>query len=119
MSAAPIHLKVRDVALAAKKAYDEGRLSAQGPTPACQYRDLSGRPCAIGAALTDAQAGGLCGAIEWLIGKGRVRSRGHRALAHIRRAHDRWAGAEGPSEFAKHEAGFLKALRPYLAKTEA
>lgn len=40
--------QVRD---AARKAYDNNQLSAQGPTPQCLYEDVSGRPCAVGAAL--------------------------------------------------------------------
>lgn len=45
------------VKAAGLKAYEEGRLSAQGPTPACQYRDDSGRPCVIGAAIPDDHPG--------------------------------------------------------------
>lgn len=38
---------------AAREAFEAGDLSAQGPTPECKYRDASGRPCAIGAVLSD------------------------------------------------------------------
>lgn len=36
---------------AARKAYEEGQLSAQGPNPQCRYRDTVGLPCAVGAAV--------------------------------------------------------------------
>lgn len=39
------------VLAAGRKAYEEKRLSAQGPTPACLYRDESGCPCVVGSAM--------------------------------------------------------------------
>jgi hypothetical protein len=46
-------LTYEEVVLAGRKAYEEKRLSAQGPTPQCAYRDNSGCPCVVGAALPD------------------------------------------------------------------
>lgn len=46
-------ITLEDVLTAGRKAYEEKRLSAQGPTPACSYRDESGCPCVVGAAMTD------------------------------------------------------------------
>lgn len=40
-----------EVARNAAKAYKERRLSAQGTTPSCRYRDRSGCPCVIGASV--------------------------------------------------------------------
>jgi hypothetical protein len=36
-----------------REAYRKGRLSAQGPTPACMYRDKSDRPCIVGSCFDD------------------------------------------------------------------
>lgn len=46
-------LTLKDVVLAGRKAYEEGRLSAQNSTPQCAYRDKSGNPCVVGAAMSD------------------------------------------------------------------
>lgn len=92
---APIHLPIRDVALAAKKALDEGRLSAQGPTPACEYRDKSGRPCAIGAAISDEDVtyleGELSTGIFDLYGEGLVTTDDLSQLCELQGSHDNWA----------------------------
>jgi hypothetical protein len=50
-----------EVFLAAKKALDEGRLSAfvNDQNDSCEYRDEEGNPCAVGAAFTDDQAASL------------------------------------------------------------
>jgi len=44
-------LTLSDVKAAGLAALYAGKLSAQGPTPECAYRDDHGRPCVIGAAL--------------------------------------------------------------------
>ena len=49
-------ITLQEVRTAGRQAYNEKRLSAQGPTPMCAYRDDSGRPCIIGAAMTDEEA---------------------------------------------------------------
>lgn len=46
-----IKLTKNQVFKAALKAYEAKGLSAQGPTPRCEYRDPSGLPCAVGAAI--------------------------------------------------------------------
>lgn len=38
---------------AARRFYEAGKLSAQGPTPMCAYVDPSGLPCAVGAAFME------------------------------------------------------------------
>lgn len=95
MTATPIHLDVQTVARAALKAYDEGRLSAQGPSPACLYRDARGRPCAIGAAIPDDVAAAWDNAdepdIAALIDQGVVTSSDCSALARLQEEHDLWA----------------------------
>lgn len=54
-----LELKIKDVILAARKAFDKGELSNQNgsndPTRAL-YRDANGFPCAIGAAIDDEAA---------------------------------------------------------------
>lgn len=100
--ATPIHLDVQTVARAALKAYEEGRLSAQGPTPACRYRDASGRPCAIGAAIPDDVAASwdsLNGGsgVYTLIGAGEATTDGAIALMRLQDVHDLWTTG-GPVE---------------------
>lgn len=86
MTNAPIHLDVQTVARAALKAYKEGRLSAQGPTPACRYRDASGRPCAIGAAIPDDVAA------EWdNVSDSEFMVGAPFALKRLQMKHDQWA----------------------------
>lgn len=90
-----IHLTLKAVKEAGRKAYLEGRLSAQGPTPECAYRDKSGRPCIIGAALTDEEARALDhaddGSIDDLIREGLVKTAATAALPALQTAHDHWA----------------------------
>lgn len=104
-----ITLKARDVALAAKAAYDEKRLSAQGGTPGCYYRDASGRPCAVGAALTDEQAkkihngATVYGLVEFGIEFDEVV-----AVYLLQEAHDSWAMR------VNSEANFVRVLEAML-----
>lgn len=91
MAQAPIVLKAADVIAAARRAYEEGRLSAQGPTPECSYRDSSGLPCAIGAALTDEEANGLGGSIGSAVNWGDVVTDDKGRLTTLQTAHDLWA----------------------------
>lgn len=101
----PINLPLAKVVKAARKAYDEGRLSAQGPTPACRYRDRSGRPCAIGAALTDKRArecdGYGASDIPSLVRSGALVTDDVDALDNLQIAHDYWANgaANGATRF--------------------
>lgn len=94
----PIHLTLAQVREAGLKAYQEKRLSAQGPTPACRYRDESGRPCVIGAALTDPQAHQLEGAqismgVKHLAMAWRIEMDRPNELACLQSAHDSWCFA--------------------------
>ena len=120
----PIVLNVRDVALAAKKAFDEGRLSAQGPTPACKYRDDSGRPCAIGAALSadeiDRLLHGAEAEMETPIAGLAPHFRTDRldALTELQDAHDEWChtrGGSGPSTPKAAKRDFVRVLSRLLA----
>lgn len=107
MVSPPIHLELRTVALAAKKAFDEGRLSAQGPTPACEYRDCSGLPCAIGAALSDDFARGLPkNANVWAMREtGLITTDDFEGLRNLQDAHDRWTDEpSSPERKAKFES---------------
>jgi hypothetical protein len=117
MATPPITLNVRDVALAAKRAYDEGQLSAQGFTPECQYRDPSGRPCAIGASLDDETARRFdCRTftdVSCLARSRLIRTNDLRALKRLQTAHDNWVGGVAP------EAHFISTLTAILAETEA
>lgn len=47
-------LTLAEIKAAGLAAYHAGQLSAQGPEPACLYRDGAGRPCVIGAAMPEA-----------------------------------------------------------------
>lgn len=120
----PFRLTVREVALAAKKAFDEGRLSAQGPTPACEYRDKSGLPCAIGAALPDHVANRSEGCtVEELRSRGTVAlsEPAVNALSDLQDAHDDWCHARlglfglQPAEAEARFVAVLAALLPAKA----
>lgn len=89
----PIRLSLTLAAVkeAGLKAYNEKRLSAQGPTPACRYRDDSGRPCIIGASIPDEIAATLPSQYPvWLL-----RSYGvhidSETICYLQRLHDAWA----------------------------
>lgn len=93
--AKPFLLLAADAISAARAAYKRGELSAQGPTPACKYRDDSGRPCAIGAALSPRMraAWGLLkdASVYRLNYRGVLESDDMAALVRLQRAHDFWA----------------------------
>lgn len=103
---APIKLPKALVIEKATEAYQAGRLSAQGPHPACVYRDADGRPCVVGAALSDPDArrliddGGL--AIESLIYDGVVRTNAPRWLQRLQEAHDQWCSTDGKTRVIGH-----------------
>lgn len=105
---APIHLIAKEVALAALKAHAEGRLSAQGPTPACRYRDKSGLPCAIGVVLTDECARSIGNVnVLGLVQDGVISADDVGALLLLQNAHDDWSNYEKE----EGEAHFLAAAR--------
>jgi hypothetical protein len=122
----PIKLTLAQVKAAGLKAYEEKRLSAQGPTPACKYRDMSGLPCVVGAALSDDEAGrilafknehGMPGSIlgiEALSRLGIVQADCIGAIAGLQVIHDRWASAaeaQKTDRAAQAEAELLEMLR--------
>jgi len=94
-------ITLQDVVTAGRKAYDEKRLSAQGPTPTCAYRDKSCLPCVIGAAMTDEtvklikEKGWHNSTISQLINRQLVDVPPAEvmALVKIQDAHDKWAKA--------------------------
>lgn len=99
----PVTLNKLDVARAAAKAYREGRLSAQGRTPKCKYRDPAGCPCVIGAAIDDETAktwDGLVGStsVSWLQEIGYILTDDQEALVDLQIAHDNWAKKVAGSE---------------------
>lgn len=86
-----LHLTVQGVKAAGLKAYNEKRLSAQGPTPACKYRDDSGRPCIIGASIPDDIAATLPqSAPVWLLRSNGVHIDSEE-ICYLQRLHDAWA----------------------------
>lgn len=108
-----IHLTLAQVKKAGLLAYHEKRLSAQGPTPSCMYRDASGRPCVIGAALTDEQAAGIPESpLVSLIFGGMIVTGAIRGLPRLQELHDRWATAvrDQKPHIADAEAKFLALL---------
>lgn len=105
----PIHLRLLDVARAAKAAYDEGRLSAQNGG-ICSYR-WNAFPCAVGAYLDDETAK------VWDLGEALFHVKSTDVLAlhwagvfttddieglsRLQKAHDSWATRPdaGPASF--------------------
>lgn len=98
----------------AREAYETKRLSAQGPTPKCRYRDPSGRACVIGAALTDAEIASLPAMIEsddggaflitlgtpigTLIRRKVVKTDAREFLRELQHAHDQWVQGQASGE---------------------
>lgn len=101
-----IHLTAAKVFAAARLAYDENRLSAQGPTPECRYRDASGRPCAVGAAMTDKEAAllliynrtSVAGLPNKLV---TVELGDYDRISSLQEAHDEWARGGTPASFIR------------------
>lgn len=109
-----ITLNLEDVKAAARKAYAEGRLSAQAPEPVCEYRSVQdGKTyaCGIGAAMTDEQVAELLSTeggddFETLNGSGlddlslkyRIRTDDFAGVLAIQEAHDGWASLGGESQ---------------------
>lgn len=88
----PIRLLVADVRAAAIQAYREHRLSAQGPTPECAYRDASGLPCVIGAAMTDEEHAGIEEiSVLSLLDRRFIETDDIDTLIELQTAHDSWA----------------------------
>lgn len=117
----PIHLPLSLVIEKGRQAYLEGRLSAQGPTPACRYRDGSGRPCVIGAALSDEEAARLdatrCG-ITGLHTRALITTDREGFLVALQNAHDAWADrvVAGAHELARNSEARLRSLLGLEAK---
>jgi hypothetical protein len=109
--AEPIKLTLSQVIEAGRKAYLEGRLSAQGPNPVCRYRDPAGRPCVIGAALSDADAtafdrrygNGENSGVADLAAAGLLHLEGDEEdFIQLQAAHDDWAhGLESAHEWLR------------------
>lgn len=119
-------LTVKSIAQAALKAYDEKRLSAQGPTPCCAYRDPTGRPCAVGAGLPDDLAAQLDVAIHGgsmpiedaaYAGYVSIARADAFQLRELQKAHDAWANAVkwNPDLASQREADFLTIARSLAA----
>lgn len=94
----PITLSLAQVKEAGRKAYLEGRLSAQvtrNHIGKCKYRDLNGAPCVIGASLTDAQARRFdkraSSAISDLVAENLVKTNDLSGLCALQSAHDMWS----------------------------
>jgi hypothetical protein len=108
-----ITLTAANVFAAARLAYDNKQLSAQGPTPQCRYRDRSGRPCAVGAALTDEEAALVTEAYNMtpVMGLPRrlvtIELGNYSRIASLQEAHDNWARGTGT------EDDFVSQLKEY------
>lgn len=91
---------------AARRAYEAKRLSAQGPSPRCQYRDPVGLPCAVGAAIDPNELSYIDG---FKLRENEIGSVGslsfrkvfnvptheeERAIKDLQSSHDAWASAE-------------------------
>lgn len=101
----PIKLTYAEVVEAGRKAYLEKRLSAQGPTPECQYRDRSGRPCVVGSALSDTDAQRLHGTVQALVLANELAVDDVAAIGALQLAHDDWArGVMGRGRHSPNEA---------------
>jgi hypothetical protein len=98
-------------------------LSAQGNTPTCAYRDESGCPCAVGAALDDETAKLLDlqddTDVLSLISKGLLKADDEDGLIELQDLHDRWAKAVNGSPFygapEECEAAFVETLDRLLS----
>lgn len=117
-----MHLTARDTAIAALKAHEEKRLSAQGPTPQCSYMDPSGRPCAVGAAMPKdfARLHTNAGTVSHLVSEGYVTcpEGDEEKLEKLQTYHDVWASAvqtTGVDRTARLEADFLRVARELAA----
>lgn len=119
-----LKLTLAEVKTQGLKAYNEKRLSAQGPTPRCNYRDPSGRPCIVGAAIPDDIASKLPQtAAAWsLRGEGVEIACG---ITHLQKLHDAWATSFSDPQLAAtilrepqiqepayYEAKLVEALQP-------
>ncbi len=105
-------LTLADVKTKGLAAYNAKQLSAQGPTPACQYRDKSGRPCIVGAALPDDVAlslpqtqpvWGLSGLVKMVDAD----PKDQREIEDLQRIHDVWALLAGDGEQKVERAAII------------
>lgn len=102
MTAEPINLPKALVIEKAREAYLAGRLSAQGPTPDCRYRDKSGLPCVISAAVSNLEAERMESplmrgtSVQSLVRARVIETDDEVFLLTLQIAHDDWAhGEEG------------------------
>ena len=119
----PLKLTVKAVKAAGAKAYKEKRLSAQGDNPTCEYRDVDGRPCLVGAAMTDDQAAilraeGSNG--NTIAGLGETYSYLPKypaeAIVRMQAIHDRWAQANAAVRQGRKPSYVPSAVEAELAK---
>lgn len=111
-----IDLTISTVVRAALTAYVDERLSAQGPTPKCSLRDPSGRPCALGAAMTDDEAATpfLPSAAFAMVSWDWAYTDDVDILTKIQRAHDYWV--VNPDEAPRYEREFVQLLESYRGR---
>ena len=97
------HLTLADVKTKGLKALNEGRLSAQGPKPECMYRDEDGRPCVVGAALSEDLINKLDDGSQiyaavsklWVLGLIKIPDGEYEPINRLQKVHDRWAQVVG------------------------
>lgn len=105
-------LTLAEVRTAGLAAYHAKQLSAQGPTPACRYRDTVGRPCIIGAAMTDDEADSIGSSVPVNVFHVRTNTgvpdtipEERNALSTLQTVHDCWAKSHTDRKGAAHLAG--------------
>jgi hypothetical protein len=102
----PLLLTKKEFLPVMQKAYLEKRLSAQGPRPQCLNRDSVGRPCIVGACLSDERVEYFDaheGTVACLIDNKAIRfnSKEDCDFFHsLQVTHDLWAEAVGNGELS-------------------
>lgn len=114
-----IILNLAKVRAAGLSAYNEKRLSAQGPTPACLYRDASQRPCVVGAAMTDEEASGCSKApVFSLVSDGFATTDNLRELGTGQELHDYWSLAAKKEDPDFKQFGYIQGTAVSLTAAE-
>ena len=105
-------LTLDQVRAAGLAAYHAKQLSAQGPTPMCAYRDPSGRPCIIGAAMTESEVDAIGSNVPVDVFYVRTNTdvpdtipEERNALSTLQTVHDCWAKSHTDRKGAAHLAG--------------
>lgn len=117
-----ITLNTLDVIRNAVTAYKERRLSAQGKTPQCSYRDNSNCPCVIGVSIPDQVAESWDSfdedtSISHIYEEGEFITDNIDVLSELQSLHDQWARNSG-DKFRNYETFFVEFLNEHLPVEE-